>query len=77
VASQRELFRIGQDHAATTGNESALLLAGLFYLALTVPLTHVVNWIDGRLRHGRPAAEPDPGDDTELALSGTVRGNER
>ncbi|MEV6599860.1 amino acid ABC transporter permease [Actinoplanes sp. NPDC051346] len=75
VASQRELFRIGQDHAATTGNESALLLAGLFYLALTVPLTHVVNWIDRRLRHGRPATSPD--DDTDLALSGAVRGNER
>ena len=54
VASQRELFRIGQDYAATTGNESALLLAGLCYLALTVPLTHVVNWIDRRLRR-RPA----------------------
>lgn len=59
VASQRELFRIGQDYAATTGNESALLLAGLFYLALTVPLTHAVNAIDRRLRQGRPAAAPD------------------
>lgn len=53
VASQRELFRIGQDYAANTGNESALLLAGLFYLAITVPLTHLVNSIDRRLRHGR------------------------
>ncbi|KKK05087.1 amino acid ABC transporter permease [Micromonospora sp. HK10] len=59
VASQRELFRIGQDYAATTGNESALLLAGLFYLALTVPLTHAVNAIDRRLRQGRPVAAPD------------------
>ncbi|GGQ71698.1 amino acid ABC transporter permease [Couchioplanes azureus] len=75
VASQRELFRIGQDHAATTGNESALLLAGLFYLALTVPLTHVVNWIDRRLRHGRPPATDD--DDTDLALTGAVPGRER
>ncbi|MFI5496010.1 amino acid ABC transporter permease [Actinoplanes sp. NPDC051859] len=75
VASQRELFRIGQDHAATTGNESALLLAGLFYLALTVPLTHIVNWIDRRLRNGRQPAAPD--DDDDLALSGAVRGTER
>jgi polar amino acid transport system permease protein len=77
VATERELFRIGQDYAATTGNESALLLAGLFYLALTVPLTHVVNWIDRRLRHGRPAVVPTDEDDADLALPGAVRGNER
>ena len=53
LASQRELFRIGQDYAANTGNQSALLLAGLFYLVITVPLTHAVNAIDHRLRHGR------------------------
>lgn len=53
AASQRELFRIGQDAAANTGNQSALLLAGLFYLALTVPLTHLVNLVDKRLRKGR------------------------
>ncbi|GAB3957375.1 hypothetical protein GCM10027614_72710 [Micromonospora vulcania] len=79
VASQRELFRIGQDYAATTGNESALLLAGLCYLVLTVPLTHAVNWIDRRLRHGRPATAPadDDGDDTELAWSGATEGQPR
>ncbi|WP_433310993.1 amino acid ABC transporter permease [Micromonospora chersina] len=68
VASQRELFRIGQDYAATTGNESALLLAGLFYLVLTVPLTHAVNWIDRRLRQGRAVAAPDL--DVELDPAG-------
>ncbi|GAB1640031.1 amino acid ABC transporter permease [Krasilnikovia sp. MM14-A1259] len=74
VASQRELFRIGQDHAATTGNESALLLAGLFYLVLTVPLTHAVNWIDRRLRHGRPASVPaDQDDDSVLSGVGGAR----
>ncbi|BCJ62833.1 amino acid ABC transporter permease [Micromonospora endophytica] len=76
LASQRELFRIGQDYAANTGNQSALLLAGLFYLALTVPLTHVVNWIDRRLRHGRPATGDDP-DDLDLALPGAAGGNQR
>ncbi len=77
LASQRELFRIGQDYAANTGNQSALLLAGLFYLALTVPLTHVVNWIDRRLRHGRPATGPagDEPDDLDLALPGAAGGN--
>ena len=53
VASQRDLFRIGQDQAANTGNESALLLAGLFYLVITIPMTHAVNAIDRRLREGR------------------------
>ncbi|GAB3834691.1 amino acid ABC transporter permease [Kribbella italica] len=54
LASQRELFRIGQDAAATNGNLSPLLLAGIFYLIITVPLTHLVNWFDKRLREGRP-----------------------
>ncbi|MGV9212351.1 amino acid ABC transporter permease [Micromonospora sp. RB23] len=75
VASQRELFRIGQDYAATTGNESALLLAGLFYLALTVPLTHLVNWIDRRLRDGRTTVAPD--EDDEPALTATTEGDRR
>jgi polar amino acid transport system permease protein len=60
LASQRDLFRIGQDYAANTGNESALLLAGLFYLAITVPLTHVVNYIDKRLRTGPRATVESP-----------------
>jgi len=62
LASQRELFRIGQDYAANTGNASALVLAGLLYLVLTVPLTHAVNAVDRRLREGRPAggAADDP-----------------
>ena len=69
LASQRELFRIGQDYAANTGNESALLLAGLFYLVLTVPLTHLVNFIDLRLRSGRPEPSPDPAPSTAGDLS--------
>ena len=35
-------------------------LAGLFYLALTVPLTHLINYIDARLRRGRPPEPEDP-----------------
>jgi polar amino acid transport system substrate-binding protein len=34
--------------------------AGLFYLLLTVPLTHLVNFIDNRLRRGRKPGEDDP-----------------
>jgi len=34
--------------------------AGLFYLLLTVPLTHLVNFIDARLRRGREPGQEDP-----------------
>ncbi len=81
LATQRDLFRIGQDAAANTGNQSALVLAGLFYLLVTVPLTHVVNAIDRRLRDGRRAdgaTRPDDpaGDDLAdpvLAVSQEAR----
>lgn len=66
LASQRDLFRIGQDAAANTGNESALVLAGLFYLAITVPLTHAVNAIDRRLREGRRADGADHDHEPDL-----------
>src|SRR5689334_1442778 len=55
LASERELFRVGQDQAVVSGNLSPLMLAGLFYLLITVPLTHLVNAIDQRLRTGRRA----------------------
>lgn len=60
VASQRELFQVGRDLNAQTGNLSPLVAAGLFYLLLTIPLTHLVNFVDNRLRRGRPHAEEDP-----------------
>jgi polar amino acid transport system substrate-binding protein len=59
VAQQRELFQVGRDLNAQTGNLSPLVAAGLFYLLLTVPLTHLVNYIDGRLRRGSPSDEPE------------------
>lgn len=66
LASQRELFRIGQDAAATNGNLSPLLLAGIFYLVITVPLTHLVNWFDHRLREGRPVDDGSGRDDLDV-----------
>jgi len=60
VANQRELFQVGRDLNAQTGNLSPLVAAGLFYLILTVPLTHLVNYIDARLRKGKPAEPEDP-----------------
>ncbi|MCP9274937.1 ABC transporter substrate-binding protein/permease [Mycolicibacterium arenosum] len=59
IASQRELFQVGRDLNAQTGNLSPLVAAGLFYLMLTIPLTHLVNYIDNRLRRGRAVTEPD------------------
>ncbi|MGY3564480.1 amino acid ABC transporter permease [Sinomonas sp. RB5] len=56
LVSERELFRVGQDAAVLSGNLSPLVLAGLFYLIVTVPLTHLVNFIDQRFRTGRRKA---------------------
>lgn len=58
LVSERELFRVGQDAAVLTGNLSPLVLAGVFYLVVTVPLTHLVNHFDNRFRTGRRKATP-------------------
>ncbi len=58
LLSERELFRIGADAAITNGNLSPLVLAGIFYLLITVPLTHTVNYLDNRFRAGRRKPEP-------------------
>ena len=61
LASQRELFAVGRDLNAQTGNLSPLVAAGIMYLILTIPLTHLVNYIDRRLRTGRPTdVQDDP-----------------
>ncbi|OHV80931.1 amino acid ABC transporter permease/ATP-binding protein [Ensifer sp. LCM 4579] len=72
LASERELFRVGQDHAVLTGNLSPLLLAGAFYLLITVPLTHLVNFIDERMRIGKRIAVVQSGlaEVAELAKAG-------
>lgn len=61
MVGERELFRVAQDAAVLTGNLSPLVLAGLFYLAITVPLTHLINYIDHRFRAGRRPAGPTSG----------------
>ena len=63
VAGQRELFQVARDFNAQTGSLSPLLAAGVLYLALTIPLTHLVNVVDGRLRRGRHV---EPVEDAEL-----------
>lgn len=58
LVSERELFRVGQDAAVLTGNLSPLVMAGIFYLVITVPLTHLVNYFDNRFRTGRRKPTP-------------------
>lgn len=53
TVTQRDLFAVGKDFNADSGNLTPLLAAGLLYLILTVPLTHLVNYIDKRLRTGK------------------------
>ncbi|MFO8074920.1 MAG: amino acid ABC transporter permease [Egibacteraceae bacterium] len=55
---QRDLFRVGQNLAQQTGNYSAVTAAALYYLAITIPLTYLVNWLDNRLREGPKEALP-------------------
>ncbi|MGQ4598000.1 ABC transporter permease subunit [Nocardia sp. R6R-6] len=59
LATQRELFAVGRDLNAQTGNLSPLVAAGLVYLLLTIPLTHLVNYLDRRMRTG-PDRPIDP-----------------
>lgn len=70
IAGQRELFQVGRDINAQTGSLSPLVAAGVFYLMLTIPLTHLVNFVDTRLRHGRSVAEPEDQLDAIAAVSG-------
>src|SRR4029078_11193642 len=74
VASQRELFQGGRDVHAPTRNLSPLVAAGLFYLLLTIPLTHLVNFVDNRLRRGRPVDTDDPASRASAASTHEMRG---
>lgn len=71
IANQRELFQVGRDLNAQTGNLSPLVAAGICYLILTVPLTHLVNHIDARLRRGRARLEPEDPPEVVTSTIGT------
>ncbi|NLS01098.1 amino acid ABC transporter permease [Rhizobium sp. P38BS-XIX] len=49
LSSQREIFSIAQDAAINNANLSPLMAAGILYLALTVPMTHLVNAWERRM----------------------------
>jgi polar amino acid transport system substrate-binding protein len=70
IAGQRELFQVGRDLNAQTGSLSPLVAAGAFYLMLTIPLTHLVNFVDNRLRYGRSVGPQHP---TDRIASTTVQ----
>ncbi|MGR3931714.1 amino acid ABC transporter permease [Streptomyces sp. BRA346] len=65
AVGQRELYFIAQEEVARTYNSSPLIAAGVCYLALTIPMTYFVNYLDRRLREGprpdktRASADPD------------------
>lgn len=59
TSAQREMFAIAQDNAVLQANLSPLTAAGLIYLTLTVPMSHLVNAWERRLREG-PSAPPAP-----------------
>lgn len=54
-AGQYDLFSIGQNSSAVSGNYSVLLLSGVIYLCITIPLSYAVNAWD---RSQRDATKP-------------------
>jgi polar amino acid transport system permease protein len=67
---ERELYRIGQQVASRTGNFSGVVLAGMFYLLITIPLTRLVNYMDTRMREGKPGA----GEEEAVEVGATTAG---
>ncbi len=61
VIALSELTRVGKELATVAGNPGAVYLAmALFYLAMTLPLTYLVRWLEARWhpssRNERPVA---------------------
>lgn len=69
TSDQREMFAISQDYASNDANLSALVAAGVVYLAITIPLTYAVNAWERRLNTG-PKNTPSVRMDDELAEQG-------
>ncbi|GHH71305.1 amino acid ABC transporter permease [Streptomyces sulfonofaciens] len=61
AVGERELYFIAQQAQAVSYNSSSFVAAGLVYIAFTVPLTHLVNRFDRRMREGkRPTVADEP-----------------
>lgn len=50
TAGTRDLARFGRDGVNQTANATPLIVAGLVYLAMTVPLTQLVAWMERRTK---------------------------
>jgi polar amino acid transport system permease protein len=48
----RDLARFGRDGVNQTANATPLIVAGLVYLAMTLPLTQLVAWMERRSKAG-------------------------
>ena len=48
TAATKDLARFGRDGVNSTANATPLIVAGLVYLAMTVPLTQLVAWMERR-----------------------------
>jgi amine acid ABC transporter, permease protein, 3-TM region, His/Glu/Gln/Arg/opine family len=50
---ERELTKFGRDLASQTANSTPILVAGLCYLLVTIPLSFVVRWLEARADRAR------------------------
>ena len=53
TANTRDLARFGRDGVNTSANATPLVVAGLVYLALTVPLTQLAAWMERKSKKNR------------------------
>ena len=52
TATTKELAKFGRDASVEQFNSTPLIVVGLVYLAITIPLTQVAAWIERRLGTG-------------------------
>jgi polar amino acid transport system permease protein len=50
TAATKDLARFGRDGVNPTANATPLIVAGLVYLAMTLPLTQLVAWMERKTK---------------------------
>jgi polar amino acid transport system permease protein len=53
MPSQQDLFSLAQSGSSQFASMTPVVVAGAVYLVLTIPLTHIVNRFDRRMREGK------------------------